>query len=398
MPNIGQTEAKIAKPCSNCGHPLIIPIGQFEPLAELSCPECSELNYASHYIRMDIGLSELCNLRCNMCRRPQEKTSIPFDQVVTTIRDAERIGIKTISFSGGEPFVWPGFRELLEAISTINVDVELVTNGTLIKEEDIKSLERLSCVTISIDGSRDIHDFIRGSNGAWDKSMLAIALLSGSKAKWGVNVVVQDKNSNDLWQLWRQLRKVGRPAYISFNFVEVIPETSHLQPSSENLEVAMSSIRKIRAECERDYIHFNDPEYHGDNSGIFADKARRYRPIGGCNIPKRFIGYSQFGYFPCWHQGRSIPEGDLISALKSDLCASIVKEAIDRRCVGCNAANYSWDEEWTNGVIQAHQKGEFLLGGTYLSEEEQREGRLSESGRKLPIFKRLKHNKSGIER
>jgi hypothetical protein len=63
---------------------------------------------------------------------------------------------------------------------------------------------------------------------------------------------------------------------------------------------------------------------------VFAIKSRRYRPRQGCGIPK-FLGLSQYGVFPCSHQGRSIKADGLIQALETDLCRDIVREAMGRR-------------------------------------------------------------------
>ena len=40
---------------------------------------------------------------------------MPFESVVRILVEGRRIGVTTISFSGGEPFAHPRFRDILEA-------------------------------------------------------------------------------------------------------------------------------------------------------------------------------------------------------------------------------------------------------------------------------------------
>ena len=378
------------KICTKCQHDFIVDFDEYSALGVYNCPSCGWVNYVSDYERMDIGLSELCNLKCNMCRRPQEKAIIEPREAKLVLEEAKLIGVSSISFSGGEPFIHPHFREILSKALDLGFHVELVTNGTLVKEKDIPILEKLKCVTISIDGPEYIHDKIRGVKGSWQRSIRTIKLLSNSSSKWGTNTVIQKDNSECLEETWRVIRDSGRPSYASFCHVEIIPETKHLLPNERQFKQINKAIRKIKQSCEMNFIHFNDPEYHGDNANVFSDKNKRYRPVGGCMIPKKFLGFSQYGFFPCWHQGRYLSSDSLISALQTDLCKEIIAEGINRKCIGCNAANYSWDKDWVNGIIESHDRGECLLGEVYLSEYERAKGELNVGNNSIPIIQRVR--------
>lgn len=378
--------------CDACARRYMIEFPVSRSVASAACPECGTKNYVSDYRRMDVGLSELCNLECNMCRRPQEAASISRERAFAALEDARRIGVKTLSFSGGEPFVHPDFRIILSRAVDLGFEVELVTNGTLVRPVDMPALECLRCVTVSVDGPEAVHDHIRGRAGAWRKTMRTLELLAASNAKWGINCVIQAANAEHLEGLWREVRQRGRPSYVSFCHVEVIPETRHLQPTPTQVEASRRAIERVRANCARDHIHFNDPDFHGENTQVFAEKSRRYRPLKGCQIPRRFLGFSQYGFFPCWHQGRALQGTRLLEALDSDLCQEIVAEGLERRCVGCNAANYSWDADWTSGVLAAHAAGEWESGAIYLSCEERETEQLNHGRRSIPIVERTRRS------
>ena len=91
--------------------------------------------------------------------------------------------------------------------------------------------------------------------------------------------------------------------------------------------------------------------------GTYARKDRRFRPIDGCKIPQKFIGFSDHGFYLCWHQGRNIQNESLIAALRTDLARDIVREGLEKRCVACNCFNYSWDEEWNRGIMASALAG-----------------------------------------
>ena len=374
--------------CGECGRSCELSLGPFDALASGACPDCHHVNYASLYERLDIGLSEVCNLSCLMCRRPQESEFMAKEKVGRTLREAARVGIRAVSFSGGEPFVHPDIREILRMALEIGIEIELVTNGTLVRESDVPLLERMKCVTLSIDGPQKEHDFIRGSEGAWDKTMATLELLERSQTTWGTNTVMQWHNAGVLHDTWTEIRRRGRPHYVAFTHVEVVPETSHLLLTAEQTIDARCQVALVRAECKRDYIHWNDDPYTGEHFDLFADKSRRFRPLHGCPIPRSFIGVTNYGYYPCWHQGRGIQADGLIEALESSLCEEIIREGLERRCVGCNAANYSWSDEWLSGVLQAHEQGDYVEGVVHLNDTEREKGAIREGKRTLPMLER----------
>lgn len=313
---------------------------------------------------------------------------MPEAKVIGLLDEAAEIGVRTLSFSGGEPFIHPHFRRFLNHAIDLGFSVEIVTNGTMVQPEDIPTLEKLKCVTVSVDGTEPVHDTIRGVPGTWLRTMETIALLGQSRAVWGVNTVIQALNHNALHASWREILARGRPHYISLTHVEVIPETGHLVPSAEQNVAIKAQIARIRAECEEHCIHFNDELMVDAFFDLFADKSRRFRPLGGCPIPQTFLGVSSYGIFPCWHQGRALPQEGLIEALSSELCQEIIDEGLERRCIGCNAANYSWSKEWVDGAIAAAAANDFSEGLVHVSAADRSIGGRPEGSKQIPLLDR----------
>ncbi len=317
---------------------------------------------------------------------------MPIEHVLTLLQQAAMVGVRTVSFSGGEPFVHPGIRQILRAAVDGGLEVELVTNGTLVKPSDIPLLEQVKCVTVSIDGTAPVHDYVRGRAGCWDSTMKTVRLLAASGATWGTNTVMQKDNAEVLYDTWRGIRDQGRPAYVGFTHVEVVPETEHLLIPGHLLESARQQVARARTECDCEGIFFNDGRILGEHFDVFADKTRRYRPVQGCPIPQVFLGVTAYGYFPCWHQGRHIEAASLLEALRSPVCDDVVREAQERRCCGCNAANYSWSEDWVEGILEAHRRGDYEDGTVHLSQPERVAGSLRAGKRTIPLLERVVSN------
>ncbi len=363
LPTSSVTKVK-TRTCS-CGEVVSHRMSGLEALETQICPKCGNELLFTNYERMDIAMSEYCNLTCQMCRRPSETLFMDAEVCKRVVSEAAQIGIETVSFSGGEPFVHPKILEILEHAFSVGVKVQMVSNGTLIKEKHLDLLSNLDCLTISIDGTEDAHDHIRQRKGTWKRSMQTLRLLTEkSDIQWGTNTVMQKDNWHCLLDSFRAIQEVGgfKYAYCGFSHVEVVPEIAHLQMTKEQSQSAFQQIQQIEKECAKTNTWFNDREMLLQHFDTYAQKSDRYRPMDGCKIPQKFIGFSDHGFYLCWHQGRNIKMDSLIDALRTDVARDIVREGLEKRCVACNCFNYSWDDEWNAGIMASARAGDSVAG------------------------------------
>lgn len=352
--------------CGECGAAVSHTMSGQEALETEACPTCDAEVIFTSYERMDIALSEYCNLTCQMCRRPSEALFMDTELCKRGIDEAARVGIETVSFSGGEPFVHPDFLELLAHAFGAGIKVQLVSNGTLIREKHLELLSQLDCLTISIDGTEAAHDHIRQRKGTYQRSLKTLRMLTEqTEIQWGTNTVMQRDNHDCLYDSFKVLQELGghRYAYCGFSHVEVVPETAHMQMTAEEEKRAYAQIVQIERECGDTNTWFNDRTLLLDHFEMYARKGKRYRPIHGCKIPQKFVGFSDHGFYLCWHQGRNIANDSLIAALRTDLAREIVREGLEKRCVACNGFNYAWDQEWNEGMVASALAGETVQGG-----------------------------------
>jgi MoaA/NifB/PqqE/SkfB family radical SAM enzyme len=124
-------------------------------------------------------LLRFCNLRCAHCctlSSPEVDRTSEID-TASALRLAHEFiesNIRCVFFSGGEPFLFPGFTSLLKAFRGGPTEVYVASNGTLIDDElacEIVDLE-VTGIDISIDGhTAEIHNAVRKHASAFDRAM-----------------------------------------------------------------------------------------------------------------------------------------------------------------------------------------------------------------------------------
>ena len=92
-----------------------------------------------------------CNLNCNYCDTNDSKSTesgklMTPQQVTDEINKILTPDCKTISFTGGEPSLYPDF--ISEVSKNFDLDIMLETNGTL--PDNIDSIEKLDIVSLDI--------------------------------------------------------------------------------------------------------------------------------------------------------------------------------------------------------------------------------------------------------
>ena len=124
-----------------------------------------------------------CNLRCVMChqndRRVIEKGEMDIDDVRRIIDRLREAGVQAMHVLGGEIFLRKDLFEMFDYLEHQEMFFDLVTNGTLIGEDEarrLKDYRYLTAVDFSSDGLEEVNDAIR-SRGVFNKVVSAIQLM-----------------------------------------------------------------------------------------------------------------------------------------------------------------------------------------------------------------------------
>ncbi|HEV7646179.1 MAG TPA: radical SAM protein [Pyrinomonadaceae bacterium] len=148
---------------------------------------------------MHLHLTDRCNLKCTYCYRnshpyiPIRHEPAKFIEMLEFIKPFTTSRMR-ITYCGGEPLAYPGFREVVEESTRLQFVNEILTNGILITENiaDFLALH-FDKVKISLDGTnRQTHAITRGDN--FDKVLRGILRVAARDVEVIVQVTVTKDN------------------------------------------------------------------------------------------------------------------------------------------------------------------------------------------------------------
>jgi radical SAM protein with 4Fe4S-binding SPASM domain len=151
-----------------------------------------------HPVKLDLRLVYACNLRCKMCAQwgdtgtyfdydtPKLQRQLDLEVIDGVVRELVPHGLRYVDMEGGETFLYPDIIELLRRLKAHKLFVKPVTNGTLLAKyaRDIVGCG-VDAVNVSVDGDREAHNFVRGAEWAYDKTMEGLAALVEARARAG---------------------------------------------------------------------------------------------------------------------------------------------------------------------------------------------------------------------
>lgn len=173
-----------------------------------------------------------CNLSCKMCYQANFRDDVNtmplmnFGKELRTpdvLRLYDSLNLSFIGLVGSEIFVRKDIFEILAHLQNKGVPYTLLTNGTLITEKNIETLRRFAPSTkriiYSIDGPREIHNAIRGTEQAFDQVCHAIE-LTREHFNVSVNTVILEENLDHIEATIDIVRGLGLPT-LNLTFEEV---------------------------------------------------------------------------------------------------------------------------------------------------------------------------------
>lgn len=117
-----------------------------------------------------------CNLNCLHCGSSaglERNYELSTKECIKVCRDLAKIGFKGIGLMGGELFLRKDWELIVKEIKKQGMSVSTVTNGFFEPSKIVPKLVKLEvdCVTVGFDGTKEIHDKIRGVKGSFDKAL-----------------------------------------------------------------------------------------------------------------------------------------------------------------------------------------------------------------------------------
>ena len=92
---------------------------------------------------ISIEIIRKCPNNCLHCSSFSNKNCseiIPYELFKKVVSGAKNLGLKTVCFSGGEPFLHPDIIEMIEYVYDIGLDSYVYSSGIYMDKDDIQNL------------------------------------------------------------------------------------------------------------------------------------------------------------------------------------------------------------------------------------------------------------------
>ena len=284
--------------------------------------------------RLQWDITSLCPLNCKHCRNTSQKTDIDEmskEECFSFIEYLKNQQFIRITYSGGEPFARIDFMDILEKTLQSNINPYITSNGYLLDKKIIENLTDLKikykrniCIQLSLDGTRKIHNLIRGKNDAYTRTINSIHLLQENGIETNISVTIQPLNKKNILELFYEIDKISsKTIRVSFRRTICSGRGNKLERMSPE---EYRSIFLMLIKASRDFKHI---KLTSEDPILMLELANKYYSEnlndtfwGGCSAGISYIFIDSRGdVYPCSHL--SIKLGNIRETKLEDINAHI---------------------------------------------------------------------------
>ena len=296
-----------------------------------------------HYVYLDLGFYEDCNLKCEYCRNSliinHSKTSLEhFKKEIITFKKHYISGV--VKMSGyGEITLWPHFEEALDFLVGEFPSIQIITNGTF-----PKNIANILCrynnvnINFTIDGNKPYMNSYRTGGNIQTHNLILnnLDFIASKGCSVEVNSVMHKRNANTYETFLDYLMQYkGNKKFMVFPFpVKVFERPT--RTNEENMGNIISFAERIDNIWKEFYQILPSIEYGKDMKDhlYFGRTSQCYVSwlnLGSGGRDERLI---------CPNYGESLSYGDFIESFKSkEKCEKIgnsfLSKTVGPECRGC---------------------------------------------------------------
>lgn len=218
--------------------------------------EAHEARNSNRLLAIRLETNTSCNLRCRYCYAQSGEDSVKiadFNALKHIIYEAKGLGIRSVVvIGGGEPTLYPNFRELIAYIDYLGI-VPMVFSNTVLMTEEFA--EFLYVHNASIMGKLDslrpeVQDYLAGRKGAFKdiKAGLGNLMKAGfsnpeepGKLRLGISFVSNKMNLEEIEEIWHFCRQNN-----IFPNMEILTPTGRANDELEDKMLTSDEIKEYK--------------------------------------------------------------------------------------------------------------------------------------------------------
>jgi radical SAM protein with 4Fe4S-binding SPASM domain len=212
-------------------------------------------------LNINIELTKRCNERCIHCYLPnyqkEKGHSMSLRDAKEYLNQALDMGVLSVSFTGGEPFLNKNIDEILLYAREKDLMIGILSNLTLITEERIPVLKKInpSIIQVSLYSmNAEVHDKITLFPGSHKKTIKTIELLLANDIPVKISCPVMKINYNDYKDVlvWANQHKISASTDFELSGqTDFNTENLQYAPSYEQSKQVLSDILEEDKEWQR---------------------------------------------------------------------------------------------------------------------------------------------------
>lgn len=232
----------------------------------------AKANEARIPITANFELTPVCNLHCDMCFIRMEQSAVQrmgglrtLEEWLDRAHQLKELGTLFILLTGGEPMLYPHFKELYVALREMGFILTINTNGTLIDEDIARMFQRLKPrrVNVTLYGAcNDTYRKLCHSPQGFDRCMNGLKLLKQHGIDTKMNLSVVKGNKADYPALLDIARSMDIPAEVNSYMFSCTRSTCI--PARDITAMRLDAVQAGEAEVE--YLRYR----HGDRFPQYA--------------------------------------------------------------------------------------------------------------------------------
>lgn len=245
-----------------------------------------------------------CDLACRHCgsraghARPDELSTA---ECLDLVRQMAELGVLEVTLIGGEAYLREDWLEIVAAIRAHGMACSMTTGGRGLTAERAASAKAagLMGVSVSIDGSEQTHDRLRGVKGSYRSALLAMKHASAVGLPFSTNTQVNRLSVHELPDVLEQMIELGSHSWqlqmtVAMGRAVDEPEVL-LQPY--DLLTVFPLLDRLKSRCDEVGIKL----WPGNNLGYFGPYEHRLRGSlprghgGSCGAGKSTLGIEADG-------------------------------------------------------------------------------------------------------